>query len=145
VPGNDAATATTTVQAAADLAVAKSAELDLTNPSSRVIYTVVVNNPGSSDAQGVSIKDELPLDPKKIVYLFDTGNGACAYDQTTHDIDCAIGTLPAGGSWTVKFYMDVRGAVGTITNKVSVTSSTADPVAANNTAYEAVKIKGGKK
>lgn len=145
VPGNDAATAQTTVQASANLAVTKGAELDITNPSPRVIYTVVVSNPGSSDAQDVAIKDELPLDPKKIVYLFDTGNGACAYDMVTHDIDCAVGTLPAGSSWTVKFYVDVKGAVGTITNKVSVTSTTADPVAANNTAYKAVKIKGGKK
>jgi uncharacterized repeat protein (TIGR01451 family) len=145
VPGNDAATATTTVQAAADLAVTKNAELDITNPSPRVVYTVVVNNPGSSDAQDVTIKDELPLDPKKIVYLFDTGNGACAYDKATHDLDCAIGTLPAGGSWTVKLYVDVKGVVGTITNKVSVSATTADPVAANNTAYKAVKIKGGKK
>ena len=145
VPANNAATENTTVHAAADLAITKAAELDISNPAPRVIYTVVVSNKGSSDAQGVTIKDELPLDPKKIVYLFDTGNGACVYDKPTHDINCAVGTLPSGGSWTVKFYVDVKGAVGTITNKVSVASTTADPVAANNTAYKAVLIKGGKK
>ncbi len=143
VPGNNTASAGTLVNASADLAITKDAALDISNPSPRIVYTVVVTNKGSSDAQSVTIKDELPLDPKKIVYLFDTGNGACAYDKPTHDINCSVGTLANGATWTVKFYVDSKGVTGDITNKVSVASATADPVSANNTAYKAVRIKSG--
>lgn len=143
VPGNNTASADTLVNASSDLAITKDAALDISNPAPRIVYTVVVTNKGSSDAQSVTIKDELPLDPKKIVYLFDTGNGACAYDKPTHDIDCSIGTLANGATWTVKFYVDSKGVTGDITNKVSVASATADPVSANNTAYKAVRIKSG--
>lgn len=143
VPGNNSASAITRVQARADLAITKDALVDISNPAPRVVYTVTLTNKGSSDAQGVTIKDELPLDPKKIVYLLDTGNGACAYTKAIHDIDCTVGTLPSGGTWSVKFYVDVKGVTGDITNKVSVASTTVDPVTANNTAYKTVRIKSG--
>jgi len=142
-PGNNTATANPLVNASSDLAITKDAALDISNPAPRIIYTVVVTNKGSSDAQSVSIKDELPLDPKKIVYLFDTGNGACAYDKPTHDINCAIGTLASGAAWTVKFYIDAKGVTGDITNKVTVSSTTADPATGNNTALKTVRIKSG--
>ena len=68
----------------------------MNNPSPRIVYTVTVNNVGPSDSQGVVMVDSLPLDPKKIVYVFDTGNGACGYSVATHQVTCNAGSLAAG-------------------------------------------------
>ncbi len=140
---NNTAAADTLVQARADLSITKDASVNVTNPSPRVTYTVVVRNNGASDALDVVMLDELPLDPKKIVFVFDTGNGACSYDQGTHDVTCNIGTLLAGQSWSVDIVVDVRGSVGIISNNASVSSSTVDPNTANNTVRKDVRIKGG--
>ncbi len=84
----------------------------MNNPSPRIVYTVTVNNIGPSDAQGVVMVDSLPLDPKKIVYVFDTGNGACGYSAATHQVTCNAGSLAAGASWSVDIVVDARGSVG---------------------------------
>jgi uncharacterized repeat protein (TIGR01451 family) len=140
---NNTATATTTVQAEADLSIAKDAQVDLSNPAPRIMYTVDVTNLGPSDAQNVVMTDPLPLDPKKIRFLFDTGNGTCTYVLATHTVTCDVGTLAAGATYSVDIYVDVRGSVGVISNIASVTSSTADPNPANNSARKDVRIKGG--
>ncbi len=140
---NDSAGASTTVQARADLAIAKTASFDVDTPAPRIVYTVTVSNLGASDAQGVAIVDALPLDPKKIVYVFDTGNGACAYSAATHQVGCSIGTLAAGATWSVDIVVDARGSVRRITNTATVSATTVDPVAANNTASKEIRVKGG--
>jgi uncharacterized repeat protein (TIGR01451 family) len=141
--GNNTATIQTMVDTSADLAITKDARVDYTNPSPRVIYTLRVTNNGPSDAQGVQVVDTLPLTPKKIVYLFDTGNGSCSYAKSTHKLTCTVGTLAAGASWSVDIYVDARGSVGTISNNATVTSGTSDPNAGNNSVRKDIKIKGG--
>ena len=46
--------------------------------------------------------DTLPLDGKKVLYVFDNGNGICAYVLATHKVTCNFGTIPAGSraAWT---------------------------------------------
>ena len=102
----------------------------------------MVNN-GPSDAQNVVMVDQLPLDPNKIVYVFDTGSGACSYDQPAHDVNCNFGTLAAGASRSVDIIVDVRGSVGTIANIATVATTTSDPNTGNNTVRTDVRIKGG--
>jgi uncharacterized repeat protein (TIGR01451 family) len=142
-PANNTATAQTTVNTLADLVITKDARLDYTNPSPKVIYTLRVTNNGSSDAQSVQAVDTLPLTPKKIVYLFDTGNGKCSYSSATHKVTCNVGTLAASTTWSADIYVDAKGSVGTITNIATVSSSTSDPNSANNTVRKDIKIKGG--
>jgi uncharacterized repeat protein (TIGR01451 family) len=142
-PNGAEAIATTTVETSSDLSITKDARVDYSNPAPRVIYTIVVHNQGSSDAQDVVMVDNLPLDDKKIVYLFDTGNGACSYSLAAHAVTCDYGTLESGETVSVDIYVDVKGAVGVITNIATVTATTSDPDLANNTVRKDVNIQGG--
>jgi hypothetical protein len=146
-PGNNTASASTTINTSADLQITKDGRGDYTNPSPRVVYTMIVSNLGTSDAQNVKLTDPLPLTAKKLPFLYYNGvgpaAGACAYTLATHTFSCSFGTLAAGDSRQVDVWLDARGSVGLITNIASTSSTTSDPNTANNTARKDVKIKGG--
>lgn len=125
------ASESTTVMTLADLGVSKTTPLNTYKPSSQIIYTVSVVNPGPSDAQNVVVVDDLPLNPKKGEYLFDSGG--CSYDESAHELTCTLGTLAAGGNVTFDIHINLKGNVGEISNVVDVSSSTADPDSSNNT------------
>lgn len=137
------ASANTNVIAQADLKILKDANFLTVNPAPRIQYVLTITNLGPSDALAVGVVDELPLDPKKIVYVMDSGNGACAYNKPLHDVICSFGTLKAGQSLTLYIVVDVRGSVRVIRNKATVSSTTVDPLEANNLVYKDVRIKGG--
>jgi uncharacterized repeat protein (TIGR01451 family) len=139
---NNTATATTTVAGVADLEVIKEGNIDVTNPSWSIEYILTVTNHGPSDATDVVMVDHLPLTPKKIVYVFDTGNGLCSYDEASHSVTCDIGTLEAGETITIKIYVDARGSVGEIINIVEVSTSAFDPDMENNTDRKDLYIHG---
>ncbi len=133
----------TLVNASADLMITKAANFLTINPAPRIQYVITITNLGASDALNVVMTDTLPMDPKKIVYVMDSGNGLCAYSLALHNVVCNFGTLPAGQTVSVDIIVDVRGSVRIISNFASVTSTTFDPVAANNTVRKDVRIKGG--
>jgi uncharacterized repeat protein (TIGR01451 family) len=139
---NNTATATTTVLTQADLEILMDADVDIPNPSWTVKYTLEVINHGASDAQDVVVVDDLPLTPKKVVYVFDTGNGACNYDEGSHQVTCNFGTLDAGESISVEIYVKIRGSVGLISNVATVSSSTYDHDQSNNVARKDNYIHG---
>jgi uncharacterized repeat protein (TIGR01451 family) len=141
--GNDSAAADTLVRAEADLIITKDANYLTDNPSRRIVYTVLVSNNGPSDALDVRIVDMLPLTAKKILYVTDSGNGSCSYDDNTHEVVCGIGTLPAGESRAVDIVIDAKGSVGEITNVAETTSLTDDPDTLNNTVSKRIRVKGG--
>ena len=140
---NNIDTEDTLVNAEADLAISKDSNFLTDNPSKRIVYTLLVTNTGPSDALDVGVVDDLPLDPKKIVYVMDSGNGACVYDEGSHDVTCNFGTLPAGESVTVDITVDARGSVRRITNVANVSTSTTDPDSSNNEASKEIRVKGG--
>jgi uncharacterized repeat protein (TIGR01451 family) len=140
---NNSATEETTVLAEADLSITKGANFLTDNPSRRIAYTVEIVNSGPSYALEVVMVDSLPLTPQKIVYIMDSGNGACAYDESSHEVTCSFGTLADGESATVDIIVDARGSVDRITNVAVVSSSTVDPDTANNTAIKEIRVKGG--
>jgi uncharacterized repeat protein (TIGR01451 family) len=144
---NNTATEGTTVNTSADLLITKDARLDYTNPSQRIVYTLVVTNLGPSDAQKVTLTDPLPLTAKKLPFLYYNGvgpaAGQCAYTLDTHTFACSFGTIAAGDSRTVDVWLDARGSVGNIINIATTTSTTSDPNSANNSARKDLKIKGG--
>jgi uncharacterized repeat protein (TIGR01451 family) len=142
VPGNNTATELTTVLAEADVEILKDGSVDVTNPSPLVTYDIDVINHGPSDALNVVFVDTLPLTPKKVVYTFDTGNGACVYDETAHTVTCDLGTVEAGESIEILIYVEIRGSVGVISNVVNVTTDTFDPDLDNNTARKDLLIHG---
>ena len=140
---DNSVTEQTTVNAEADLAITKDANFLTNNPSGQIVYNLLVSNTGPSDALNVQVVDSLPLTYKKIVYIMDSGNGACIYDKSTHKVTCEFGTLAAGASVSVDITVDAKGSVREISNVADVSSSTTDPDIFNNTAIKNIRVKGG--
>ena len=129
------------------------------NPAPVVTYTLYVHNNagcetdaqsgatpncgagGPSDAQGITVTDKLPLDYKKVTVQFLSPQ--CTWTKATNTVVCTTATIPAGATATFVIEVQVQGTVGTITNTATVTSTTADPVIANNTNAAAIVVKGG--
>lgn len=152
------ATTTTLVNAQTDIWIDKTGVQITGNPARTIRYTLAVYNKpgceaddalscgtgGPSDAQNVVVTDTLPLDPKKLKVVFVSQN--CVYNPTAvpHNVVCNVaGSLPVGQSATFIIDVQVSGSVGTFTNNVSVTSSTADPNLANNGDQMKMIVKGG--
>jgi uncharacterized repeat protein (TIGR01451 family) len=153
---NNSASAQTTVNTQAEIWIDKTAQILTGNPSNAIRFTLAVyNRPGCeaddvlscglggpSDAQNVVVTDTLPLDPKKVKVIFVSQN--CTYNKLTHKVTCNVaGPLPAGQSATFVIDIQTQGSVGSLTNNVSVTSSTADPNLTNNSDQVQVRLKGG--
>ena len=137
---NNIQTAFTNVTTQADLALAKTADAATYKPNTTVTYRIVATNNGSSDAQNVVIVDNLP-DIRAAEYLSNTGG--CVF-QAPKSLTCSLGTMAAGSTREFFITMKVKGAKGDVVNSATVSSSTADPVAANNTASVVVTIRGGR-
>ncbi|MEA3470013.1 MAG: S8 family serine peptidase [Thermodesulfobacteriota bacterium] len=140
---DNSVTEETIVYAEADLTITKDSNFLTDNPSKRIVYNLLMSNTGPSDALDVQVVDALPLTYKKIVYVMDSGNGACMYDESTHEVTCDFGTLAAGDSVSVDITVDAKGSVREITNVADVSSSTTDPDILNNTASKHIRVKGG--
>jgi uncharacterized repeat protein (TIGR01451 family) len=159
IPGNNTATETTTVNTSADVWIDKQATQRSGNPAPVVTYTLVVHNDtgcetdaqssptptcgagGPSDARDIVVTDHLPLDPKKMTVQFISPQ--CSYTVAIHTVVCSASNVPAGTSVSFVIEAQVQGSVGTITNSATVTSSTFDPVLANNTNAASLVMKGG--
>ncbi len=77
-----------------DLELTKSVNKAQADPFENVTWTVIVTNRGPSDATGVTVRDELPVN---WTYVSDSSG---TYDTNT--FLWTIGTLPAGGSTTLQ-------------------------------------------
>lgn len=119
-PDNDEATATTTVTGRADLRVVKVDDPDPVTAGGVLDYAITVTNDGPSDALDVVASELLPTG---VTFVSTTG---CA--PASGVPDCALGTLAAGASATYHVQVTVApDAPTTLTNRVTVTASTADP------------------
>jgi uncharacterized repeat protein (TIGR01451 family) len=140
---NNTAAANTTVATEADLEIQKDGNFETGNPSTTIIYTVTIINHGPSDAQNVTVIDTLPDPQKKVIFVFETSNGPCAYVESTHTVECDFGTLAAGASVSFDIHIQTKGNLGTITNTATVSSTTTDPDLSNNTASKDMLVQGG--
>ena len=68
VLANNSDSVSVNVLRSADLEVKKEGAL-AQSPSEVIKYKITIKNWGPSDAQSVRVTDELPLDPKKIVFV----------------------------------------------------------------------------
>lgn len=156
---NNTATADTAVNARADVWLDKQATNRSGNPSPIVTYTLVVHNDpgcetdaqssptpvcgagGPSDATGIVVTDQLPLDPRKMSVQYVSPQ--CTYTKATHTVVCRADLVPVGASVTFVIEAQVQGSVGTITNTATLTTTTVDPDASNNTNAATLVMKGG--
>ncbi|NUT31600.1 MAG: DUF11 domain-containing protein, partial [Hamadaea sp.] len=147
VPGNNTATAVTTVNALADLAVTKVCKPDEPAPAGTEGYCDIhVDNLGPSDAKNVVLKDVLSsATPFKLVSVTATPSGNCAPSSSTNvtgiTVVCDLGTEPAGGRTTIRVTVTADD-VAQVNDVATVTSSTPDPNTANNQASGRVDFIG---
>lgn len=129
---NNIATATTLVNAEADLGIAKSVLQEELCLGAYNVYEIEVTNDGPSDAVDVSVTDVLPN-----ALVYGGGSPRCTYDGA---VRCGLERLPAGESYS--FLVGVNLAPGVndgtwIANTATVVSATRDPNPGNDTSPEA--------
>ena len=130
---NDSSTVVTPVTAQADVQVVKTGPAT-TTVGSNVSYTVTVTNNGPLAAANVFVNDATPAG-----LTFVSNSGACSGPYP-----CALGTLNAAQSVTITTTYNVPNnfAGTTIVNTATVSSSTPDANAANNTSTVTTSLSG---
>ena len=128
--GDDSATETTDVVTRADLSITKIDDVDPVPAGDPLVYTVTVSNAGPSDAVGVMVSETLP---PEVSFVSTSG---CVEDPSGVPT-CTLGTVAAGqmAAYTVSVTVAPT-AGGVITNNVTVSTTTSDPVAGNDSTSE---------
>ena len=136
VTGNNAATAGTTVTAAADLSLTKTDSPDPVLEGGLLTYTLTTHNSGPQDATGVTVTDTLP---GGVTYGSATpSQGTCG--EASGTVTCALGTIADGQDATVEISVQPSGP-GTLTNEAAVSSEVADPDSGDTTASEQTTVR----
>ena len=137
-PSDNTGTVTIAATASADLSIVKTASADPAPLGAPLTYSLVVTNNGPSAASAVRIFDALPpglLAPS-------TPTADCTI--TAGRLECALGTVPPGGTFTatVSGTVDPSIAGRTLTNTAVVSSTTADPDPSDDTSTSTVDVVG---
>ena len=127
-PANDSASATTTVNPSADLAITKSVSPSTPHVGNTMVYTLAIQNNGPSPATGVTATDPLPTG--YVAYQsVSSSQGSCS--QASGKVTCALGSLSVGGTASVTINVTAIRDGGT-DNKATVKGNEGDPVGGNN-------------
>jgi uncharacterized repeat protein (TIGR01451 family) len=139
VPGNNTAT-DTDASPTADLSVSNSDGVSIYPPGGNVTYTIVVTNNGPAPVSGVTVTDNRPAQITSWIWTCVADSGATCTAGPTSPVNFTDSvSLPVGTkiTYTVVASVDI-GAVGAMTNAVTVTAPVAvpDPIPGNNTASD---------
>jgi len=129
-PGDETASADTTVQVEADLALSKSDTPDPVLAGRQLSYQLTVTNNGPSQASGVVLSDNLP---DQVAFVPAQSDPRCS--DSGGLVTCHLDTLARGGSRTVTIVVNVPHTVAmgaVLQNNASVSSGTDDPTTPNN-------------
>lgn len=159
-PGNNTASATTTVQAQSDLSISKSgptqAVYSTTNSPSNITYTINFSNAGPSNSSGTVVVDVLPKGFTVVGNPVSTVPGTTFNISTTNGVTTVTANLgvlgaanqcgaprPISGTITIVARVPIKHPTITVTNTatISTTNCLADPNLANNTATASTFIK----
>jgi uncharacterized repeat protein (TIGR01451 family) len=136
-PGDNTSTATVPGEGVADLSITKSASTSTVAPDGQVVYTLVVENDGPSDATAVTVTDTPPagLVPQSA----EPAQGTC--EIVGGRVSCLLGTLAAAGSTQVLVTAQTAaGASGSLTNTATVIGDQRDPDPSDNTGTSTVTV-----
>ncbi len=120
----------------ADLSITKTDSADPVAFTERFTYTLTARNAGPAVANQVVVRDTLPTG---VTFVSAAGAGFTCTGGAA--IVCtAANALVAGQQLSVLVTVDAGNVAGTVTNSATVSSSTTDPAAANNTASQTTQI-----
>jgi uncharacterized delta-60 repeat protein/uncharacterized repeat protein (TIGR01451 family) len=128
-----------TVSPAADLSVSMSGAPNPVSGGSNVTYTIIVTNDGPSPATGITLTDVL----QNTYISSGASQGSCGTVKSKGNttLNCALGNLDAGQTEAVALIVKAPNKKGTISNTATVSSQTADPIPADNSATATVTVK----
>ena len=136
--GNNSATDSDTLAAAADLAITKTDGVSSAAPGDTVTYTIVASNAGPSVATGNTVTDTFPAACSAVNWTcVGAGGGTCSASGSGDIADTV--DLPVGGSATYTATCDIDpAATGTLDNTATVAPAVgvSDPDNANNSASD---------
>lgn len=130
--GSDAFVAKFSINA--DLALTKDDSRDPVMVGNDLIYTLSVTNNGPDDSAGVTLADTLPSGVAVVSSA--ASQGSCS---GIAQVNCNLGDIAANAKATVTITV-TPAAVGSITNRASVTSSTPDLNPNNNSATQETRV-----
>lgn len=145
---NETASVTSNIEPRADITVTKNANPANVPAGQNLTYVIATPNNGPSRAENVVITDTLPLD---VTFVSATPSvGSCptmpaanaTITAANRTLICNLGSVNNGAQQTVTVIVRPNTALhGTdITNEVSVTTSTIETDASNNTASVTVRV-----
>jgi uncharacterized repeat protein (TIGR01451 family) len=129
---NNSASASATVNPAADLSLAETATPQTVTAGNNVTFSFTVTNSGPSTATGVTIADALPVG--MVLVSATPSQGTC-----TTAISCNLGTIANGATATLSIVAQAT-APGNFNNTASVSANEADPFPSNNTAIASIAV-----
>ena len=134
-PSNNTSITTVLVEAAAqaDMALSMTASPTPVFLSSTLTYTIQVQNLGQANAATVQVVDTIPG-----TTTFVSANAPAGWSCSgTTTVTCSLtGTMVQGASATITITVTSPSTAGPITNTATVSSTTPDPVATNNSATD---------
>ncbi|MBJ7471107.1 MAG: DUF11 domain-containing protein, partial [Solirubrobacteraceae bacterium] len=135
---NNTSRVTTTINAAADLRVAKSVDVATADVGDTLTWTVTVTNDGPSTATAVQLIDDLPAGTTLLTRT--ASQGTCS--STPAQVICNVGTLASGASATATITARVERAAAEspVNNAARATATQLDPEPANNLATASTTI-----
>ncbi|WP_051540254.1 DUF7507 domain-containing protein [Clostridium ihumii] len=133
---NNTDTIGTPINSLADISIKKTVNNSFVNRGNTVVYTLVINNSGPSNAQDVIIEDVVPEEISNVE--FSTNGGT---DWSVWISPYNIGTLIVNESKTILIRGTItNSALGIVTNTAKVSSTTKDPNPNNNTSSVDIKV-----
>jgi|CXWL01.1.fsa_nt_gi uncharacterized repeat protein (TIGR01451 family) len=138
-PANNSATDTDTLDPSADVAITKTDSAASAIPGTPVSYTIVASNSGPSTATGVTVADSFPGILASCSTTSVAAGGATGNDvgPTAGNLSDGGIALPSGASVTYTATCNIDPvATGSLVNTATVTATTTDPNAGNNSATD---------
>lgn len=129
VTTNNSATVMTTVNAAADLALAMTDVSDPVVAGGTISYQLDVNNLGPNTASGITVTTQLPAGNVAFLDAMGTGWSCTNVGQL---VTCTRASLIMGPAPTITINVRAPAVAGTLNAMATVVSTSSDLVAANN-------------
>ena len=136
------ATRSFSVDPVVDLGVTATAAPDPVKKGGTLTWTTQVRNLAATSATGVRLTQSVPTGVT--VTSTTTSDSRAACTSATGSVRCDVADLAAGATWTVTVRGTVTAAKGTLPATATVSSTTWDPNAANDTASTSVKVGNGR-
>jgi uncharacterized repeat protein (TIGR01451 family) len=134
---DNTATTTDAITSEADVQIIKTASASSIAAGGVVDYTLTVTNGGPSSAANVGVTDVIP---SGFTVVIANTSPACTLVAST--LTCPVGSLEPGG--TMSFVVELNAAAslapGDYANTATVTATTSDPDATNNTSTATVTV-----